>query len=71
MIYRTSRITQVNLWPEDFPPDVGRTISRFRIVEKIGQGGMGEVYLSGGTTLNRKVALKFLSGKFAIIPKVW
>ena len=39
---------------------VGTTISHYRVLEKIGQGGMGEVFLAHDTSLDRKVTLKFL-----------
>jgi serine/threonine-protein kinase len=54
--------------PAGGTPTAGQTVGDFRIVRRLGQGGMGQVFLAEQLSLKRKVALKFLRADLVANP---
>ena len=48
---------------------VGKSLGPYKIIEQIGAGGMGDVYLGEDTRLGRKVAIKVLPAEYASDPE--
>ncbi|MGH9411117.1 MAG: protein kinase domain-containing protein, partial [Vicinamibacterales bacterium] len=68
----TGFLEQPPMIPECAPVDLtGRTVHGYRVVSRLGSGGMGEVYLGHDEKLDRPVALKLLSSDLRADPVHW
>ena len=59
--------------PQQGPsPDqiIGQTVGNYLVTQKLGEGGMGSVYLAEHPTIGKKVALKVLHAEFSTNPEV-
>ena len=60
--------------PQQGPPQsdllIGQTVGNYLVTQKLGEGGMGSVYLAEHPTIGKKVALKVLHAEFSSNPEV-
>src|SRR5512141_2357272 len=49
---------------------IGQTVGNYLVTQKLGEGGMGSVYLAEHPTIGKKVALKILHAEFSSNPEV-
>src|ERR1700677_5284214 len=60
--------------PQQGPPQpdvlIGQTVGNYLVTQKLGEGGMGSVYLAEHPTIGKKVALKVLHSEFSSNPEV-
>src|SRR3954464_3276627 len=63
-----------SMHPQQGPPQtallIGQTVGNYLVTQKLGEGGMGSVYLAEHPTIGKKVALKVLHAEFSTNPEV-
>jgi serine/threonine protein kinase len=70
-VYHLQRVTSHTVEGDGETTMVGKTISHYKVIEKLGGGGMGVLCKAEDTRLDLNVALKFLPEKYAQDAKPW